>query len=276
MEYTNIIYKKENGIARITINRPEVMNALNAETVKELSHALNEAKNNESVRVVILTGSGEKAFIAGADIHEIKASFDKGSMAAKDEFSLPGQGLVTTIERLGKPVIAAVNGYALGGGSEIIQACHLVIASENAHIGQPEINLAFNPCWGGTVRLPRQVGKKKALEMILTGEMIDAQEAHPTVFHTAISLLVPDFNHSSKVPPSELMSAAEQLAEKVSGKSAGAVRFCLDAVLQGLEMSQTDALRKEANLLGLAADTADATEGVTAFLEKRKPEFQHK
>lgn len=264
MEYTNIIYKKENGIARITINRPEVMNALNAETVKELSHALNEAKNNESVRVVILTGSGEKAFIAGADIHEIKASFDKGSMAAKDEFSLPGQGLVTTIERLGKPVIAAVNGYALGGGSEIIQACHLVIASENAHIGQPEINLAFNPCWGGTVRLPRQVGKKKALEMILTGEMIDAQEAHRIGLVNAV------------VPPSELMSAAEQLAEKVSGKSAGAVRLCLDAVLQGLEMSQTDALRKEANLLGLAADTADATEGVTAFLEKRKPEFQHK
>lgn len=264
MEYTNIIYEEANGIARITINRPEVMNALNEETVKELSHALNRAKNDGSVRVLILTASGEKAFIAGADINEIKASFEKGPMAAKEEFSLPGQGLVTTIERSGKPVIAAVNGYALGGGSEIVQACHLVIASENAHIGQPEINLGFNPCWGGTVRLPRQVGKKKALEMILTGEMIDAQEAHRIGLVNAV------------VPLSELMPAAEQLAEKVAEKSAAAVRLCMDAVLQGLEMSQTDALRKEANLLGLAADTADATEGVVAFLEKRKPEFQHK
>ena len=177
---------------------------------------------------------------------------------------MPGQGLVTTIGRLGKPVIAAVNGYALGGGSEIIQACHLVIVSENAQIGQPEINLAFNPCWGGTVRLPRQVGNKKALEMILTGEMIDAQEEHRIGLVNAV------------VPLSELMPAAEQLAQKVSEKSAEAVKLCLDAVLQGLEMSQADALRKEANLLGLAADTADAIEGVTAFLEKRKPEFKHK
>ena len=264
MEYTNIIYEVANGIAKITINRPEVMNALNADTVKELSHALNQAKNDDSVRVLILTGSGEKAFIAGADINEIKASFEKGPIAAKEEFSLPGQGLVTTIERLGKPAIAAENGYALGGGSEIIQACHLVIASENARIGQPEINLAFNPCWGGTVRLPRQVGKKKALEMILTGEMIDAQEAHRIGLVNAV------------VPLSELMPAAEQLAEKVAKKSAAAVRLCLDGVLQGLEMSQADALRKEANLLGLAADTADAAEGVAAFLEKRKPDFKHK
>ncbi len=261
MEYNNIIYEVASGIARITVNRPEVMNALDAETVKELSHALNQAKNDGLVRVLILTGSGEKAFIAGADINEIKASFEKGPMAAKEEFSLPGQRLATTIERLGKPVIAAVNGYALGGGSEIIQACHLVIASENAQIGQPEINLAFNPCWGGTVRLPRQVGKKKALEMILTGEMIDAREAH------RIGLV------NEVVPLSELTSAADELAEKVAEKAAGAVRLCLDAVLQGLEMSQTDALRKEANLLGLAADTDDATEGVTAFLEKRKPDF---
>ena len=264
MEYANIIYEKTDGIAKITMNRPEVMNALDADTVKELSHALNQAKNDTSVRVLILTGSGEKAFIAGADINEIKASFERGPMAAKEEFSLPGQGLVTTIERLGKPVIAAVNGYALGGGSEIIQACHLVIASENVQIGQPEINLAFNPCWGGTVRLPRQVGKKKALEMILTGEMIDAQEAHRIGLVNAV------------VPLSELMPAAEHVAQEVSEKSAEAVKLCLDAVLQGLEMPQAEALRKEANLLGLAADTADAIEGVTAFLEKRKLEFKHK
>jgi len=264
MEYANIIYEKADGVAKIIINRPKVMNALNGETVKELSHAFKEAKNDVSVRVVIITGSGEKAFIAGADINEIKASFEKGPMAAREEFSLPGQGLATTIERLGKPVIAAVNGYALGGGSEIIQACHMAIAAENAHIGQPEINLAFNPCWGGTVRLPRQVGRKKALEMILTGEMVDAHEAHRIGLVNAV------------VPLSELMQTAEQLAQKVAEKSSEAVRLCLDAVLQGLEMDQREALSKEANLLGLAADTEDATEGVTAFLEKRKPEFQHK
>lgn len=264
MEYGNIVCERTEGIAKITINRPEVMNALNAETVKELNHAFNEAKNDGSVRVVLLTGSGEKAFIAGADINEIKTSFEKGPMAAKEEFSLPGQRLLTTIERLGKPVIAAVNGYALGGGSEIIQACHLALASENAHIGQPEINLAFNPCWGGTVRLPRQAGRKKALEIILTGDMIDAHEAHRIGLVNAV------------VPLSELLPTAEQLAQKIAEKSAEAVRLCLDSVLQGLEMSQADALNKEANLLGLAADTDDAIEGVTAFLEKRKPVFQHK
>lgn len=264
MEYTSIIYEKSEGIAKITINRPEVMNALNADTVKELSHAFNEARNDGSVRVVLLTGGGEKAFIAGADINEIKTSFEKGPMAAKEEFSLPGQRLVTTIERLGKPVIAAVNGYALGGGSEIIQACHLVVASENARFGQPEINLAFNPCWGGTVRLPRQVGRKKALEMILTGEMIESHEAHRIGLVNAV------------VPLSELLPTAEQLAQKVAEKSAEAVRLCLDAILQGLEMSQADALNREANLLGLAADTDDAMEGVTAFLEKRKPVFRKK
>ena len=264
MEYGNIIYEKAEGTAKIIINRPKVMNALNADTVKELNHALKEAKSDNSIRVVIVTGSGEKAFIAGADVNEIKASFLKGAMAAREEFSLPGQGLATTIERLGKPVIAAVNGYALGGGSEIIQACHLAIAAENARIGQPEINLGFNPCWGGTVRLPRQVGRKKALEIILTGEMVDAHEAHRIGLVNAV------------VPLSELMQTAEQLAQKMVEKSSEAIRLCLDAVLQGLEMSQREALSKEANLLGLAADTADAMEGVTAFLEKRRPEFQHK
>jgi len=263
MEYANIIYEKADGVAKIIINRPKVMNALNADTVKELSRALKEAKNDDSVRVVIITGSGEKAFVAGADINEIKAAFLKGPMAAREEFSLAGQGLTTTVERLGKPVIAAVNGYALGGGSEIIQACHIAIAAENAHIGQPEINLGFNPCWGGTVRLPRQAGRKKALEIILTGEMIDAHEAHRIGLVNAV------------VPLAELMQTVEQLAKKVAEKSSEAVRFCLEAVL-GLEMPQREALSKEANLLGLAADTADAMEGVTAFLEKRKPEFLHK
>jgi enoyl-CoA hydratase len=264
MEYSNILYEEIDGIAKITINRPNVMNAMNGATVEELTHVFRKAKNDDGTRVVILTGSGDKAFIAGFDINEIKRVFEKGPVAAREEFSLAGQGLVTSIEELGKPVIAAVNGYALGAGSEIIQACHLVVASENARFGQPEINLGFNPCAGGTVRLPRQVGRKKALEMILTGEMIDAKEAH------RIGLV------NKVVPQAELMVAAEGLARKIREKSGVALRLCLDSVLQGLEMSKTEALTNEANVLGLASTTADAMEGVNAFLEKRKGDFQNK
>lgn len=264
MEYKNILYDQMDGIAKITINRPKVLNALNAETARELSHALSRTKEDDSVRVLILTGSGEKAFIAGGDVNEIKSSFAKGQEAARDEFASKRQDLMTRIERLGKPVIAAVNGFALGGGSEVTQACHLVIASENARFGHPEINLGFNPCWGATVRLPLLVGLKKALEMILTGEMIDAKEAH------RIGLV------NSVVPQSELMATAETLARKIAEKSGVAVRLCLDSVLQGLEMSQSEALANEASFLGHAAATEDAMEGMTAFLEKRNPVFKHK
>ncbi|NIO16616.1 MAG: hypothetical protein GTN70_06400 [Deltaproteobacteria bacterium] len=261
MEHRNIRVEESEGILKITINRPGAMNSLNRDTAVELLSALSRARDDESIRVVILTGSGEKAFIAGGDINEIKASFEKGQMAARDGFAVRGQDLITFIERLGKPVIAAVNGYALGGGSEITQACHLAIASENARFSQPEINLGFNPCWGGTVRLPRQVGPKKALEMILTGEMIDAREAYRIGLVNAV------------VKQEELIAAAERLARKITEKSGVAVRLCLDSVLSGLGMSQTEALANEANLLGLAAATEDALEGVTAFLEKRKPVF---
>jgi enoyl-CoA hydratase len=264
MEYKNILYDQMDGIAKITINRPKVLNALNAETARELSHALSRTKEDDSVRVLILTGSGEKAFIAGGDVNEIKSSFAKGQKAARGDFASKRQDLMTRIERLGKPVIAAVNGFALGGGSEVTQACHLVIASENARFGHPEINLGFNPCWGATVRLPLQVGLKKALEMILTGEMIDAKEAHRIGLVNAV------------VPQSELMATAEALARKIAEKSGVAVRLCLDSVLQGLEMSQSEALANEASFLGHAATTEDAMEGMTAFLEKRKPVFKHK
>jgi enoyl-CoA hydratase len=264
MEYKNIIFEEKEGIAKITINREKAMNSLNEDTVSELLHALGRAREDDAVRVVILTGAGEKAFIAGGDINEIKASFERGQMAARDEFAIWGQNLISSIERLGKPVIAAVNGYALGGGSEITQACHLAIASDNARFGQPEINLGFNPCWGGTVRLPHQVGRKKALEMILTGEMISASEAHRIGLVNAV------------VPGEELLPAAKVLAKKIAEKSGVAVRLCLDSVLQGLEMSQTEALANEANLLGLAATTDDAIEGVSAFLDKRKPVFKHR
>ncbi len=264
MNYNNILYEETEGIAKITINKPKVMNALNLETLQELASAFSVVRREDSIRVVIMTGSGEKAFIAGFDINEIKSIFEKGPMAAREEFSVSAQRFVTAIEELGKPVIAAVNGYALGAGSEIVQACHLVIASENARFGQPEINLGFNPCAGGTVRLPRQVGRKKALEMILTGEMIDAQEAY------RIGLV------NSVVPLQELMQTAEALAKTIIEKSGVAVRLCMDSVMQGLEMSKTEALSNEANILGLTATTADAMEGVKAFLEKRKPVFQNK
>ncbi len=264
MNYSNILYETVEGIAKVTINRPKVMNALNLETFQELTSAFSKAKQEEAIRVVIMTGSGDKAFIAGFDINEIKSIFEKGPVAAREEFSVAAQRFVSGIDELGKPVIAAVNGYALGAGSEIAQACHLVIASENARFGQPEINLGFNPCAGGTVRLPRQVGRKKALEMILTGEMIDAQEAH------RIGLV------NSVVPLAELIQTAEALAKKILEKSGVAVRLCMESVLQGLEMSKIEALTNEANLLGSAATTADAMEGVKAFLEKRKPLFQNK
>lgn len=264
MEYRNILYEVSEGTAKITINRPKVMNALNGETAGELLDAFSRVQGDESVRVAILTGSGEKAFIAGGDINEIKASFQRGLIAARDEFAKGGQNLVSAIEWLGKPVIAAVNGYALGGGSEITQACHLAIASENARFSQPEINLGFNPCWGGTVRLPLQVGRKKALEMILTGDMIDAAEAQRIGLVNAV------------VPRDELIPAAEALARKIVGKSSVALRLCLDSVLLGLQMSQAEALANEANLLGLAAATEDAMEGVSAFLEKRDARFTHR
>ena len=264
MNYNNIFYEEAEGIAKITINKPKVMNALNFETFQELASAFSVVMREDSIRVVIMTGSGEKAFIAGFDINEIKNIFEKGPVAAREEFSVAAQRFVSGIEELGKPVIAAVNGYALGAGLEIAQACHLVIASENARFGQPEINLGFNPCAGGTVRLPRQVGRKKALEMILTGEMIDAQEAY------RIGLV------NSVVPLQELMQTAEILAKKIIEKSGIAVRLCMDSMMQGLEMSKTEALSNEANILGLTATTADAMEGVKAFLEKRKPVFQNK
>lgn len=264
MKYSNISYEEAEGIAKIIINRPKVMNALNLETFQELASAFSMVKKKDAIRAVIMTGSGEKAFIAGFDINEIKSIFEKGPVAAREEFSVAAQRFVSSIEELGKPVIAAVNGYALGAGSEIAQACHLVIASENARFGQPEINLGFNPCAGGTVRLPRQVGRKKALEIILTGEMIDAQEAH------RIGLI------NSVVPIAELMKTVEALAKKIVEKSGVAVRLCMDSVLQGLEMPKTEALINEANILGLTVTTSDAMEGVNAFLEKRKPVFQNK
>lgn len=262
MDYEHLQVQTTDGIRTITINRPEALNVLTKATRKELHHALLAAREEPEVKVVILTGAGEKAFIAGADIREIQADLAEGAASARDQFARGGQHLITLIERLGKPVIAAVNGYALGGGSEIVQACHLAIASENAKFGQPEINIGFNPCWGATQRLPRLVGRKHAMALILTGEMIDAQEAY------RIGLV------NKVVPPKELMPETEKLARLVASKGPVVLQLCLEAVTHGFEMPVSDGLEYEATLFSIAVATGDAQEGTQAFLEKRKPIFK--
>ncbi len=261
MAYQHILYRKEAGIARVTVNRPP-LNILNQHTLDELEQALLSARDDQEVRVVILTGAGDKAFIAGADIGEIRDMVSKGPLQAREAFARRGQRLMATVEQLGKPVIAAVNGYALGGGCEIVEAAHLAIASENARFGQPEVTLGFNPCWGGTLRLPHLVGRKRALLMQLTGQMIDAHEAY------RIGLV------NQVVPPAELIPVTERLAASIAEKSPTAIRLILEAVIHGPEMAPDDAMRHEADLLGLACSTEDIHEGIAAFLEKRTPAFK--
>ncbi len=260
MAYRHVLYEKKEAITCVTMNRPP-LNVLNREAMDELEHALLSARDDPEVRVVILTGVGEKAFIAGADITEIQTTVAKGPLTAREDFARRGQRVVTNIERLGKPVIAAVNGYALGGGCEIVEAAHLAIAAENAKFGQPEVNLGFNPCWGGTQRLPKLIGKKRALLMQLTGQMIDAQEAY------RIGLV------NQVVPLGELLPAAGRLAKVIAEKSPVAIGLILEAVNHGPEMALDNALRYEADLFGLACPTEDIQEGLKAFSEKRKPSF---
>jgi len=260
MAYREIVYQTQRGYASIIVNRPP-LNVLTQEAMDELEQALRSASEDVGVGAVILTGAGEKAFMAGADIAEINAIVSKGALHAREVFALRGQRLVTAIERLGKPVIAAVNGYALGGGCEIVEAAHLAIAADHARFGQPEINLGFNPCWGGTIRLRDQVGRKRALFMQLTGQMIDAQEAW------RIGLV------NQVVPLSDLLPTAERLASSIAEKSRIATRLILEAVVHGASLPPDDALRYEADLFGLACATDDIKEGITAFLEKRKPSF---
>lgn len=264
MNYQHILYETSDGVATITVNRPQALNVLTYAGLDELEHAFLTARDDDAVRVVILTGAGEKAFIAGADIREIQATLAQGSHVSRDRFARRPQRLLTLIERLGKPVIAAVNGYALGGGCEIVQVCHLAIAAESARFGHPEINLGFNPCWGGSQHLPRQVGRKRAMELILTGEMIDAREAY------RIGLV------NKVVPSGELMAEVEKVARRIATKSPIALRLCLEAMIHGVEMPLPDGLRYEATLFGMAATTEDAVEGTRAFLEKRKPAFKGK
>lgn len=260
MAYQNLLYEKRDRIAYVTINRPDKLNALTAATMKELHDVFTSIAADDEVGVVILTGAGEKAFVAGADINELAVQ----RPVEGKRMSEYGQNVLRLIENLGKPVIAAINGYALGGGCELAMACTLRIASENARLGQPEVKLGIIPGYGGTQRLPRLVGKGIALELLLTGEMISAEEAH------RIGLV----NHVTR--REELIPTAEKIARQILANAPLAVRFCLEAVTAGLEMPLDEALQLEATLFGLSAATEDMREGTRAFLEKRPARFQGK
>jgi enoyl-CoA hydratase len=255
---TTLLFELSNGIARITINRPDKLNALNATVISELGDAVTRVETDAAVRGVILTGSGQKAFVAGADIAELTAQTPMDGKAR----AILGQQVFRRLERCGKPVIAAVNGFALGGGCELAMACHIRIAAEHARFGQPEVKLGIGPGYGGTARLPRLVGKGRALELLLTGGMIDAAEAF------RIGLV------NRVVPADTLIAEAEALLRTILENGPLAIRACLEAVDSGLEADLDQALLLEANHFGLLSATEDMREGTKAFLEKRKPLFK--
>src|SRR6201996_6619790 len=260
MALENVLYETKGAIAYVTLNRPKVLNALNQRTWEELKAAFEDARNDADVRGVILTGAGDKAFIAGADISEITQL--TGVEAEKS--SAFGQEVLNLVENLGKPVIAAVNGFALGGGCETAMACTIRIAVENAKFGQPEVKLGVIPGGGGTQRLPRLVGKGRALQLILTGEMISAQEAY------RIGLV------NEVVPAADLITRAEAILKQIFSNAPIAVKYSLEAVNNGLETSQAEGFALEASFFGLCAATEDKKEGTSAFLAKRAPQFRGK
>jgi enoyl-CoA hydratase/carnithine racemase len=254
----NVLYEKKGAIAYVTVNRPKVLNALNTPTWADLRAAFEDARDDTSIRGVILTGAGNKAFIAGADISELAhvAAFEA------ERSSRFGQEVLDLIENLGKPVIAAINGFALGGGCETAMACTIRIAVETAKFGQPEVTLGLVPGGGGTQRLPRLVGKGRALQLILSGEIINAQEAY------RIGLV------NEIIPAADLIARAEGILKKIASNAPIAVRFALEAANKGMDTSQGEGLLLEASYFGLCAATEDKKEGTTAFLEKRIPQFQ--
>jgi enoyl-CoA hydratase/carnithine racemase len=254
----NVKYEKKGVIAYVTVDRPKVLNALNTSTWNDLKAAFEDAKADASVRGVILTGSGDKAFIAGADISELAHLDAYGA----EESSRLGQGVLDFIENLGKPVIAAINGFALGGGCETAMACTMRIAAEQARFGQPEVKLGLLPGGGGTQRLPRLVGKGRAMQLILTGETISAHEAY------RIGLV------NEVVPAENLIDRAETILKQVAANAPIAVKFSLDAANKGLDSSQSAGLALEASYFGICAASEDKKEGTSAFLEKRAPQFQ--
>ena len=259
-DYNNLKFETKDRIAYLTISRPEKLNALNMQTMQELHHAFTRIKGNQDVRVVILTGAGEKAFVAGADIGELS----KNSPVEAKEYTHQGQAVLDLMENCGKPVIACINGFALGGGCEIAMACTMRLASETARLGQPEVKLGIIPGYGGTQRLPRLVGKGVAMQMLLAGEMITAQEAH------RIGLV------NEVLPAGKLLERAAEIAQKIIANAPLAVRYTMEAVNQGMEMTQQAGLFLEATLFSVACATEDKLEGTRAFLEKRPAAFKGK
>jgi enoyl-CoA hydratase len=253
----NITLEKKNHIAYVTIDRPKVLNALNAATMGELQDVFTDIAADAGTRVVILTGGGEKSFVAGADINELA----KNNPVEAKAYTHRGQAVLDLIENLGKPVIACINGFALGGGCEIAMACTMRLASENARLGQPEVKLGIIPGYGGTQRLPRLVGTGLAMQILLTGEMILAQEAH------RIGLV------NEVVPADRLISRAEEIAAKIIANAPLAIQYCMEAVTEGLNMTLQEGLFLEATLFSVCCATDDKKEGTTAFLEKRPAKF---
>jgi enoyl-CoA hydratase len=260
MEYQNIRYEKDGPLAIVTVDRPKNLNALNHATISELHDCFDNLRKDLSVLCVIITGGGEKAFIAGADIAELSSLDVSGGQALCDR----GQELLFKIENLPQPVIAAINGFALGGGCELAMACNIRLASENAKLGQPEVSLGIIPGYGGTQRLPRLVGRGKAMEMILTGDMIGAADAK------AIGLV------DEIYPAAELMTKAKEMALKIASKGPFAIRAAKDAINHGLEVDLVTGCKHEGWLFAGICATEDKVEGTKAFLEKRKAEFKGK
>ncbi|HWZ27736.1 MAG TPA: enoyl-CoA hydratase-related protein [Gemmatimonadales bacterium] len=260
MTYQSLLFDVKDGVAVITINRPDKLNALNDQVMAELGQAADRVTTDPEIKGVIITGAGPKAFVAGADIGDLakQGPFDGKARAMR------GQGVLRRFESCGKPVIAAVNGFALGGGCELAMACHIRIASENAKFGQPEVKLGIAPGYGGTQRLPRLVGKGVAMQLILTAEMIDAAEAY------RIGLV------NKVVPADQLMAESEKMLRGILSMGPLAVRLSIEAIDHGLEITLDEGLLLEANHFGLLAATQDTKEGLSAFLEKRQAKFTGK
>jgi enoyl-CoA hydratase len=254
----NVLYEKRGGIAYVTVNRPKVLNALNSQTWKDLRAAFEDARDDAAVRGVILTGAGDKAFIAGADIGELAHATALDAQRS----SRFGQDVLDLIENLGKPVVAAINGFALGGGCETAMACTIRIAVEHAKFGQPEVRLGLVPGCGGTQRLPRLIGKGRALQLILSGGVISAQEAYRMGLVNEI------------VPATDLITRAEAILSEIASNAPVAVKYAIEATNKGMDTSQSEGLLLEASYFGLCAATEDKKEGTTAFLEKRAPQFR--
>jgi enoyl-CoA hydratase/carnithine racemase len=254
----NVLYEKKGAIAYVTVNRPKVMNALNATTIRELRTAFEDARDDDSVRGVILAGAGGKAFVAGADIGELA----RVTAVEAAEMTRNGQAVTTLIEDLGKPVIAVVNGFALGGGCELAMASTIRLATESSFFGQPEVKLGVIPGYGGTQRLPRLVGRGRALQLILSGGMITAQDAY------RIGLV------NEIVAAEGLIARAEFILQQIFTNAPLAVKFALEAVSKGLETSQAEGLALESSLFAICAATDDKKEGTSAFLEKRQAQFK--